>query len=312
MLLGVEIGGTKLQLGVGTGDGKLVALERFEVERSRGAEGIREQIAAAGRTLIQKHRITRVGFGFGGPIDRTAGTILRSHHVSGWDGFPLVDWCRRELGLDAVIENDCDAASLAEARFGAGRGRDPVFYVTVGTGIGGGLVVGGQIYRGSGHGAAEIGHLRPGLDATDPHAIVEALASGWGITDQAQRRVRAAVSGADDLLRRAGGSPEHLCTRHVAEAAAAGDPLAREVFATACRTLGWAIAQTITLTSPAVIVVGGGVSLAGEQLFFAPLRRAVDQYVFPLLIGKFEILPAELGEEVVVHGALAAASASVE
>jgi glucokinase len=307
MYLGVEIGGTKLQLGVGDGAGRIVALERFAVERERGAEGIRERIAAAGRALIEQYGVQRVGFGFGGPIDRARGMIVKSHHVDGWDGFPLVAWCRQELGLPAVIENDCDAASLAEAQFGAGRGRDPVFYVTVGTGIGGGLVTGGQIYRGSGHGAAEIGHLRPGLECSDPHAIVEALASGWGIADQARQRIQKAADGAAELTERCGGDLARLTTQQVAEAAAAGNSLAQEVLATACRALGWAIAQALTLTSPEVIVVGGGVSLAGEELFFAPLRCAVQQYVFPPLAGKFRIVPAELGEEVVVHGALATA-----
>ena len=89
--------------------------------------------------------------------------MIKSHHVDGWDDYPLVDWCRRALSLPATLENDCDAAGLAEARFGAGQGRKVVLFVTVGTGIGGGLVVDGQIYRGNGHGAAEIGHLRPGL-----------------------------------------------------------------------------------------------------------------------------------------------------
>ena len=99
------------------------------------------------------------------------------------------------LGVPAKVENDCDAAALAEARYGAGRGANPVFYVTVGTGIGGGLVVDGRIYRGSGHGAAEIGHLRPGLDCDDAEAIVEANAAGWGIAASARRALRRSRTG---------------------------------------------------------------------------------------------------------------------
>ena len=157
MLLGIEIGGTKLQLGVGAGDGVLVDLVRLDVDQSQGADGILRQIAGAGRELIAKYGVTAAGFGFGGPVDTVRGVAVKSHHVHGWDAFPLADWCQRELGITAVIENDCDAAALAEARYGAGRGANPVFYVTVGTGIGGGLVVDGRIYRGSGHGEPRSG-----------------------------------------------------------------------------------------------------------------------------------------------------------
>ncbi len=212
------------------------------------------------------------------------------------------------------MENDCDAAGLAEARFGAGQGSKVVFFVTVGTGIGGGLIVDGEIYRGSGSGAAEIGHLRPGLAADRPEMNVESLASGWGIAAAARQRVIELVrTGADDdaaadLRNRCGQQPDAITARIVAQAAADRNSLASDVMARACQALGWAVAQAITLTSPDVVVLGGGVSLAGEALFLAPLRKEVDRYVFPPLLGKFRIAPAELGEQVVVHGALAAAA----
>lgn len=310
MFLGIEIGGTKLQLGVGAGDGMLVDLVRLDVEQAQGAEGILRQIAATGRTLVAKHGVTAAGFGFGGPVDTQRGVAVKSHHVRGWDNFPLADWCERELGIPAAIENDCDAAALAEARYGAGRGANPVFYVTVGTGIGGGLIVDGKIYRGSGHGAAEIGHLRPGLDCDDPEAIVEASSAGWGIAATAVRWLAAeqqfSATDRQQLLAVCGADPTKLNARMVAEAAAAGSSLAGAVMDRALQTLGWAIAQALTLTAPEVVVVGGGVSLSGEQQFFTPLREHVARYVFPPLRDKYRIVPAALGEEVVVHGALAA------
>src|SRR3954471_11836146 len=169
MLLGIEIGGTKLQLGVGTGESsKLVAIERLTVNPARGALGILEQIELAAPTLIERHGVERIGIGFGGPIHATRGVTLRSHQIEGWNDFPLVEWCERALGKPAVLGNDADLAALAEAKFGAGRGANPVFYVTVGTGIGGGLVIGGNVYQGGGLGAAEIGQLRPGLQADRP------------------------------------------------------------------------------------------------------------------------------------------------
>ena len=153
MYLGIEIGGTKLQLGVGRGDGKLIALERAEIERSQGASAIRDRIQAIARTLAAKYPLTAVGIGFGGPIDTTRGRTITSHQVAGWEDFPLVEWIADKLSLPAVLGNDADVAALAEAKYGAGRGANPVFYVTVGTGVGGGLIIDGRIYRGSGAGA---------------------------------------------------------------------------------------------------------------------------------------------------------------
>ena len=337
--LGIEIGGTKLQLGVGPGDGTLSVIERFEVRPKLGARGILEQIESVGRVLVERHNVTGIGIGFGGPIDSARGVVIRSHHVDGWDRFPLVDWCRRTLALSATLQNDCDSAGLAEARFGAGRGRKVVFYVTVGTGIGGGLVVDGQIYRGNGHGAAEIGQLRPGLHADRPDQTVESLASGWGIAAAAQARLSDPISHAfipltsglhrttpdevrqrlieteeaeeeyaADLWERCGGKVDHLTAAMVGQAAGEGNEVAREVLAHACQALGWGLAQAITLMSPEVVVVGGGVSLLDETLFLQPLRIETERYLFPPLIGTYEILPAQLGEQVVVHGAVAVAA----
>jgi glucokinase len=340
MFLGIEIGGTKLQLGIGRGNGSpLVAIQRLLVDPERGAEGILHEIQRVGGELIAAHGVTAVGIGFGGPVDSANGRVVKSHHVHGWDDFPLVAWCHDKWNLPIALENDCDAAGLAEARFGAGQGRRIVFYVTVGTGIGGGLVVDGTIYRGGAAGAAEIGHLRPGLNADSPDQTVESVASGWGIAAAAQARLSGAVSHAfgsiaaglaatdpdqvrqrlieveeaneascGDLLERCGGRIEHLTARMVAQAAAAGNHLAQRIMARACQTLGWAIAQTITLVSPQVVVLGGGVSLADESLFLLPLRAEVARYVFPPLLNSYQIERAGLGEEVVVHGALAAAA----
>jgi len=337
-LLGIEIGGTKLQLGVGTGDGKLIALDRHDVRTPLGAAGILEQIETSARVLIGRHKVSAIGIGFGGPVNSAEGTIAKSHHVDGWENFALVDWCRKKFSLPAALENDCDAAGLAEARFGAGRKCKVVLYVTVGTGIGGGLVVDGQIYRGNGRAASEIGHLRPGLHADHPDQTVESLASGWGIAAAAQARLSDTISHAfipltsglvrttpeevrqrlieseeaaeeytADLWERCDGKLDALTALIVAQAAGDGNEVAREVLSRASQALGWGIAQAITLVSPSIVVLGGGVSLMDESLFLVPLRREVDRYVFPPLLGSYEIQRAKLGEQVVVHGAIAAA-----
>jgi glucokinase len=237
------------------------------------------------------------------------------------------------------LANDSDSAGLAEARFGAGKGHRVVFYNNVGSGIGGSLVIDGQLYRGGAGVASEVGHLRPGLGSEHPDQTLESIASGWAITAAVRARVSETIShplealreggrlsepedlrqrlidleeadeqDAGDLLERCNGQTDQLNTKLIAQAARDGNRLATQVFERAARALGWGLAQVITLIAPNVVVLGGGVSLVGEQLWIDPVRRAVGQYVFPPLGKTFQIVPAALGEAVVVHGVLALAA----
>ncbi len=322
MILGIEIGGTKLQLGAGSGDdAQFEAFERHDVIPEQGAEGILRQIRDSAQGLMQRFDIQWIGFGFGGPVDGTTGRVITSHQIDGWTGIALVDWVRKNLNLPAVLGNDCDCAALAEARFGAGKGLRTVFYVTVGTGIGGGLVIDGRIHGTDRPAAAEIGHFRPGLVADERHATVESVASGWGIAATARACLlntpersqdslfpfgRPALSTNDrrDLLQRCGENPHSLTTVMIGMAAAAGNKGARAILRTGTDTLGWAIAQMISLIAPDIVVIGGGVSLLGDELFLDPLRSAVSRYLFPPLEGSCHLASPQLGEEVVVHGAI--------
>jgi len=314
MLLGIEIGGTKIQLAVGEGDGSpLVEVDRFTVAPGGGASGILDELALRAPRLFKRHAVSAIGIGFGGPVDAGLGRAIKSHHVTGWLDFPLVQWCDDRFSLPAAIGNDADVAGLAEARFGAGQGRNPVFYITIGTGIGGGLIVDDRIYNGAGYAAAEIGHFRPSPEAADPSDIVEARSAGWGIAAQTRQLCRQVEHGkcADeiaDLIERCDGQLDDLTTKTIGEAAAAGNRLALQVFDEAWKTLGWAIAQVINLVSPRAIIIGGGVSLLGEQLCLTPLRQRIASFVFPPLAATYEVKPAALGEEVVLHGALAIAA----
>jgi glucokinase len=292
--LGIEIGGTKLQLGVGTGDGVLAGLWRGTVDVAAGPEGIRRQIMAAvpellARSGIDRGRLRGVGIGFGGPVDDCTRTIIKSHQIEGWDNFPLADWVSDVVGLPAVLGNDADVAGLAEALYGAGKGLSPIFYVTIGSGIGGGLILDGEIYRGIGRGAAEIGHLRV-PDFSDVLGPLEQAASGWAIG----QRARVAFQ-------------KDWTAEQVAEAARRGDESALTVLHEAWSCLAEALCHVIALLCPRRIVIGGGVSLTGEKVLFAPLRRLVAERVFKPFAGLTDIVPAALGEEVVVHGALALA-----
>jgi glucokinase len=321
-LLGIEIGGTKLQLGIGQGLGSLQALERLRVEPSGRAEGILSQIQSALPALLQATNlalgeIKSVGIGFGGPVDTARGRTITSYQVAGWDQFPLARWVRDHLDIPQVIlENDSDCAGLAEARFGAGLGHSPVLYTNIGSGIGGALIVDGHIYRGCGSGALEIGHL--GVIAETPEgprlAELEQVASGWAIARSAQIEAeRLLEQGRDDwtVLSQALGRPALITAEHVARAVQAGDVLAASILDRARSAVAFALTQTITLLAPRRIVLGGGVSLIGEAYWLDPIRQLVNRDVFQPFRGHFEVVPAALGEEVVVHGALALARDAV-
>jgi glucokinase len=313
MYIGIEIGGTKLQLALGAGDGHLLRLWRGTVNVAAGGDGIREQIVATIPQLLSEAGIERatlrgIGVGFGGPVDDATRTVINSYQVRGWEGFPLADWLGDALGLPAVLGNDADVAGLAEALFGAGHGASPVFYMTIGSGIGGGLIVDGAIQRGTGRGAAEIGHLR----VRDPYRsdgtteTLEAVASGWALGRHAREAVLDDPAGGVPLLGLAGGVAE-ITAETVSTAATFNDPLATEVLSRGIDALADAICATIVLICPRRFVIGGGVSLIGERLLFEPLRQRVAERVFQPFAGLTEIVPAALGEAVVVHGALALA-----
>ena len=293
MYLGIEIGGTKLQIGVGAGDGVLTGLWRGTVDRAAGPEGIRRQLSAAIPGLLQRHGIQSsqlrgVGVGFGGPVDDRTRTIIKSHQIDGWDNFPLADWIGEVVGLPAVLGNDADVAGLAEALHGAGQGLSPLFYITIGSGIGGGFILDGEIYRGVGLGAAEFGHLR--CRVGERTVILEEVASGWGMEAEAKAA-----------------GVEARTVPEIIAAAEQGDSRAQAIFTQALDCLAEALTHVSALICPRRIVIGGGVSLLGEQRLFQPLRERLAQRVFRPFAGLTDLVPAGLGEEVVVHGALALA-----
>lgn len=295
MFLAIEIGGTKLQLALGKADGSLAALWRGSVVAAEGGEGIRRAISTAVPELlatagVDRSQLRGIGVGFGGPTDDATQSVIKSHHIDGWNNFPLAAWLTELHQLPTVICNDADVACLGEALYGAGKGFSPVFYITVGTGIGGGLVIDGEIYRGCGRGATEIGHL-----IVRGEDILESFAAGWGIEARLSRDTR--LNG----IRTA---------KELAVLARAGNAAAREHIDTAVSTLAEAIQQMIKLLCPRRIVIGGGVSLMGDDLFFDPLRRLLAAKEFPPFAGLTEVVPAALGEEVVLHGALALAKRS--
>ena len=300
--IGIEIGGTKIQIVAGNADGTFLERHRLAADRARGGAGIREQIASVVPGLMSRHSVASVGVGFGGPVDPKTGQIWCSHQVPGWHDFPLGDWVRDLTGVPVAVENDANVAALGEALRGAGRGFGCVFWINMGSGVGGGMVVDGRLYHGARPGEAEIGHLR--LDRSG--RIVEDACSGWAV----DRRIRAAVVGQEGFLARAVGSQssEGGESRHLRSAIDAGDPLARKILGDVADDLAFALSHAVHLFHPEIIVVGGGLSLVGEPLR-AAMAEALPAYLMEAFRPGPQVALAGLGEDSVPIGALALAAA---
>lgn len=303
LILAIEIGGTKLQLALGDERGKILERKRAAVDRAQGGAGIRRQIESAIPELIHGRRIDAVGVGFGGPVDWQTGRVCLSHHIEGWSDFDLAGWLGQLTGARVVVDNDANVAALGEARAGAGVGFDPVFYVTLGSGVGGGLVAGGRIYHGLKPGECEIGHLRLDRNGT----IVESRCSGWSV----DARIRAlAAAEPSSTLARMIGAQRGAEARHLGPALAQGDPLAQRIVSEVASDLALALSHAVHLFHPAVIVLGGGLTGIGE-----PLRAGVEKELRGLVMEAFAPGPpvrlSALGEDVVPVGALFLAAATL-
>jgi len=305
----VEIGGTKLQVCAGSMDGIILRRERFAVQPDLGAAGIQAQIVSCIPPLLDQWRPRGVGVGFGGPVDWRTGCVCRSHHLEGWAGFPLGDWLSDLCGgMPVRVDNDANVAALGEARCGAGRGRDPVFYVTMGSGVGGGLVMGGEIYHGYPPGEMELGHVR--LDRAG--TIVEDRCSGWSL----DRRIRElAAREPDGALGRmvaaqaAAGLPGGAEARHLGDALAAGDTAAGALLDEHAADLAFALSHVVHLAHPDVIVLGGGVALLGARLRDA-VARALPGFLMEVFRPGPSVELAALAEDAVPVGALRLAQAA--
>lgn len=297
-LLGMEIGGTKLQIVSGDSQGHIIERWRCQVDPSKGGQGIREQIAVVlGKALQNTAKPQGMGIGFGGPVNWQTGMIECSHQIEGWSGFDLAGWVRQITGIQNVrVDNDANVAALGEAILGAGQSCDPVFYVTLGSGVGGGLVANLQIYHGAKPGEAEIGHLR--LDRSG--ATVESRCSGWAV----DRRIRAVkASHPECAISRLTASLSTGEARLLAQACEAEDPEAIRILRETVEDLAFGLSHVVHLFHPEVIVVGGGLSLMGETLR-AALEQALPAFVMEAFKPGPRIRLAALGEDAVPSGAL--------
>jgi glucokinase len=306
LAIGIEIGGTKLQVGIGSSNGKLLpkGIVRKQVIREHGADGIRRDIILMVDEILESRHlessdINQIGIGFGGILDGNRGVILRSYQIDGWNNFPLKAWAENQWGKPVFIQNDASTAALAESLHGSGRGYARIFYMTIGSGIGGGWIVNGRIDDGQGLGAAEIGHTWVPDPQSGAPTELEQICSGWSIG----RRAQTAASNRRTLMTKLAGDLERIDAKVVYLAAEQGDKIANRILSETCQTLGLAIGNAIALLHPERVIIGGGVSLMGP-LFWNKLRNEVKSRTIPSFASQVDIVKAKLNENVVVIGAL--------
>ncbi len=274
LTIGVDIGGTKVAAGVVDEQGRILA-RALAATPAGDARAVVETIVGSVARLVDEFTVEAVGLGAAGFIDAGRSTVLFASNLS-WRDEPLRAVVARRVGLPVVVENDANAAAWAESRFGAGTGEPDLALVTVGTGIGGGIVLDGRLYRGRFGVAGEFGHIRVVPDGLlcgcGNRGCWEMYASGNALVRQAREMVAAGSPRVAGLLARVGGDPSAITGPVVTDAATAGDPGAIELFEDVGRWLGVGLAGLSSVLDPGRFVIGGGVAEAGE-LLLGPCRE---------------------------------------
>jgi glucokinase len=308
-VVGIDLGGTNIVVGTVAEDGsELIGLVSEPTLPEQGSDAVVARIVKLARASIAAAHgkaIAGVGIGSPGPLDTARGLVLLTPNL-GWTNFPLRDRITEALGLPGTLDNDANCAIFGEWWRGAARGAKHVVGLTIGTGIGGGIVLDGQIYHGASDIAGEIGHMT--IDSTGRrckcgnYGCLEAYASGPAI---AARAVEGVEAGADTSLPDyVKGDLKQITAQVVYEAAHDGDEYAREVVHDTAKVLGAGVANIINIFNPQVVVICGGVTLAGDQLF-VPLRSEVKRRAFKPAANACRIVPGELSGTAGVYGAAA-------
>jgi glucokinase len=279
VILAIDIGGTKFTMAAFDGV-RVVRRESRATDAAGGREWMLAQIREIALAWVRDFRFERCGIGFGGPVDFAAQRVRLSTHVGGWQDFDLPGFVRDLIGAPVVMDNDANAGALGEAEFGAGKGFSPLFYMTVSTGIGGGICRDGQVWRGADSCAGEIGHLTVRPDGPEclcgARGCLERMCCGlWLARDHGKP--------AKELMQ----APAFVA-RYVVD-------------------LALGIKAAIMLLNPARIVIGGGIAKAGDRLF-VPLRAELGRQITAWSGARIDVVPAALGDDSVLYGALALAT----
>ncbi len=311
MVLAVDLGGTKIIAAVVLSDGKVVSRSYCLSMADKGPKAVVDRVLAAigGAVAKAKLEITELigaGIAAAGILDTKRGIVTTSPNLPHWCDVPLRDIVADKLGIVTYLINDADAAAIGEHRFGAGKGVKNLVYVTVSTGIGGGIIINGELYSGINGCAGELGHMTIAAHRRRCHCgnfgCLEAMASGWAIASEAVRRLRRGET--SSILDLVDGKLESITAETVALAAKRGDRLACDIVAEAANYLGIGLANLVNIFNPELIVIGGGLSKMGDMLL-EPARKVVRERAFGLPARTVRIVRARLGSNAGIIGVAA-------
>jgi len=305
----VDIGGTHIRAATFLRDStQPIKHQRTSTHSADGA--LLDRISTLIETVWpEKEKVKAISVASPGPLDPKSGVILATPNIPEWRDFPLGPKLADRFGVPVYIDNDANLAALGEWRYGAGKGYHDVLYLTISTGIGGGVIVNDQLLRGARGMGAELGHVTvlpdgPLCSCGQPGHL-EALASGPAIVRFVREQLAA---GAQSALKANPG----LTARQIAEAAGQGDALARQAFQQAGEYLGLALASLIHIFDPSIVIFGGGVSQSG-RLLFDPMKASLRKYIFhPAFLNNLAIKTAALGDDAGLLGALALAKMALK
>ena len=313
--LGIDLGGTKILTAVADTQGKMLSRDHSITPAIEGQKAVvKSVLESVGRALNQAHvaaaDLAAIGLGAPGLSNPETGILFTSPNLPGWKDVPLRDIIEKELGKKAFLINDANAAAVGELHFGAGRGARNFIYITVSTGIGGGIIINGKVYSGSAGTAGEVGHMV--IDDEGPvcncgnRGCWETLASGTALAREARHRIKAGAN--TSILKYADGNIDKINAEAIHEAAQAGDKLANELIARTAYYLGIGLANLINIFNPEVIVIGGGLSNIGDMLL-KPAFKEAGRRAFKQAYQSVRFARAELGRN---SGALGAATFALE
>jgi len=313
LVIGVDIGGTKVAAGVVDAHGRILAHTRAPMNCHASAEeGLASVLSAIESLCAQdpsnRSKIKCIGICAPGPLDPRTGVIVNPPNVPCWRDFPLADEVAKHYSAHVKVDNDANAGGLAEHLWGAGRGYRNVFFATIGTGIGTGIVLDGKIFHGRTGAAAEGGHVS--IDFNGPvcncgtKGCIEVLASGTAIARRASEKIAESPKRGAQLLELAGGDPSAIRSEMIGKAAHANDPLAKEVLEQTLEYLAVWLGNTVDLLEPEVIILGGG---AAEMLrpYFSEIQKRMKKWCINSRCLEIPLVPAHYGENAGVAGGAA-------
>lgn len=309
LIVGVDLGGTQIRAALADAQDKIIQRVSQPTIADEGPEAVLGRIKEAIRRVLPAEigKVGAIGFAAPGPLDPWKGIIMDAPNLPGWKNVSLKDLMEEEFGLPVFVGNDANLAALAEQRFGAGQGAADLIYITVSTGIGGGIIADNRLLLGAQGFAAEVGHQT--IEAHGPRCncgnigCLEALAAGPAIARRARELIKDGTETAITEL--VGGDLDRITAKEVNQAAQAGDPMAIEIFRQAGFYIGIGIVNLLHILNPSLIVIGGSVAKAGD-LLFEPVRATVRERAMASYYWEnTPILPATLGDDAGLLGAVA-------